>query len=67
MIKALESSVILNKFPKSVIDVYLLVLESDGSVLSSAINVASLALADAGIDMYDLVSSSKVVSGKFLK
>jgi hypothetical protein len=24
-------------------------------------------LADAGIDMYDLVSSSKVVSGKFLK
>ena len=65
MTSALESSVILQKFPKSAIDIYLIVLESDGSVLSSSINAASLALADAGIDMYDLVSSTQVVN-KFI-
>ena len=57
MREALQTSICLDKFPKSTIDVYALVLEDDGSVLSAAITCASLALADAGIEMYDLVSA----------
>jgi polyribonucleotide nucleotidyltransferase len=49
MKSALEVSIILEKFPKSVIDIYALVLESGGGALSAAITCASLALADAGI------------------
>ena len=55
--EALEVSLRLEKYPKSVIDVYCFVLEDDGSALSAAITCASLALADAGIEMYDLVSA----------
>jgi exosome complex component MTR3 len=61
MVQALEVSVIVEKFPKSVIDVYVTVIESDGSALSAAITCASMALADAGIEMYDLVVSCSVV------
>jgi len=57
MREALQTSIILEKFPKSTLDVYALVLEDDGSVLSAAITCASLALADAGIELYDLVSA----------
>ena len=60
--QSLESSVILTKFPKSVIDIYILVLQADGSIVSASINCASLALADAGIEMFDLVSSCSSVS-----
>lgn len=55
--EALEASIILEKFPKSVVDIYCYVLQDDGSVLSSAITCASLALANAGIELYSLVSS----------
>ena len=48
-------------FPKSNVDVYCLVLESGGSDVAVAISAASLALADAGIEMYDLVSACSVV------
>jgi exosome complex component MTR3 len=54
---ALEASVQLHRFPKSALDVYLIVLEDDGSVASAAITCASLALACAGVEMYDLVAS----------
>jgi exosome complex component MTR3 len=57
MREALMTSICLEKFPKSTIDVYAFVLEDDGSVLSAAITCASLALADAGIEMYGLVSA----------
>lgn len=60
MSQALEVSLILEKFPKSVIDVYTLVIESDGSALAAAISCASVALAAAGIEMYDLVSACTV-------
>lgn len=60
MTQALEVSVILEKFPKSVIEIHALVLEADGGVLSAAITCASLALANAGIEMYDLVSACSV-------
>ena len=51
----------LEKFPKAVVDVHALVLESGGSDLAVAACAASLALADAGIEMLDLVSACSVV------
>lgn len=73
MQQALEVSVMLDKFPKSTVDIYALVLESDGGFsflcisekigeLSAAITCASMALADAGIECFDLVSSCSVVN-----
>jgi len=53
--EALESAVILDKYPKSRIEVFVTVLEDDGSALAVSLSSASLALADAGIEMYDLV------------
>ncbi|KAK7262294.1 hypothetical protein RJT34_29860 [Clitoria ternatea] len=58
--KALEGAIIVESFPKTTVDVFALVLESSGSDLPVIISCASLALADAGIMMYDLVASVSV-------
>ncbi|GMH11977.1 hypothetical protein Nepgr_013818 [Nepenthes gracilis] len=58
--KALEGAIILESFPKTTVDVFALVLESGGSDLPVVISCASLALADAGIMMYDLVAAVSV-------
>ncbi|WOK97581.1 exosome complex component RRP41-like [Canna indica] len=58
--KALEGAIILETFPKTTVDVFALVVESGGGDLPVIITCASLALADAGIMMYDLVSSVSV-------
>lgn len=50
-------SVRLEAYPKAVIDLYALVLQHDGSPLAAAISCASMALADAGIEMNDLVAA----------
>ncbi|KAF5744722.1 3'-5'-exoribonuclease family protein isoform 1 [Tripterygium wilfordii] len=55
--KALEGAIILETFPKTTVDVFALVLESGGSDLPVIISCASVALADAGIMMYDLVAA----------
>jgi exosome complex component MTR3 len=60
---ALEAALQLTRFPKSVVDVCVLVLEQDGDISSPAITCASLALADAGIEMFDLVAACTVVKG----
>ncbi|KAK4792063.1 hypothetical protein SAY86_022498 [Trapa natans] len=60
--KALEGAIILESFPKTTIDVFALVLESGGSDLPVLILCASLALAYAGIMMYDLVTSVSMSS-----
>ena len=62
MVGALEAAVLAHTFPKSNVDVYCLVLESGGSDLAVCISAASLALADAGVEMRDLVSACRVVS-----
>ena len=59
---ALAPAVQAHTFPKSTVDVCCLVLESGGSELAVAICAASLALADAGIQLYDLVTACNVVS-----
>lgn len=53
--ESLQPAVCLHKYPRSQIEVNMMVLENGGSVLAHAITCASLALADAGIEMYDLV------------
>ena len=59
--ESLISAVCLNSYPKSQIDVYINVLEDDGNTLSYGIVAAAIALADAGIEMTDLVTSSSLV------
>ena len=59
---ALTPAVQLSSFPKSVVDVCCMVLESGGSDLAVSTCAAALALADAGIEMLDLVAACSVVS-----
>jgi len=58
--EALEPAIILEDFPRTVIDVYILVLQADGGTRVASINAASLALADAGIPMRGLVTAIAV-------
>ena len=58
--EALSSTVCLDKYPKSVLEVGVTVLEDDGSVLAAALTAAGLALAAAGVHMADLVVGVKV-------
>ncbi|KAI8823982.1 ribosomal protein S5 domain 2-type protein [Fimicolochytrium jonesii] len=53
--RTLESVVTVTAYPRSEIDVYLQVLQTDGGGLHAAINAATLALIDAGIPMTDYV------------
>ncbi|XP_013876053.1 exosome complex component MTR3 [Austrofundulus limnaeus] len=53
--ESLQPAVCLHRYPRSQIEVSVMVLENGGSVLAHAVTCASLALADAGIEMYDLV------------
>ena len=54
---AIQPAVFLEKYPRSVIDVYAEVLEADGGTRTACINAATVALVDAGIPMRDLVAS----------
>lgn len=59
---ALEAAVRLHTVPKANVDIYCLVLESAGADLAVCICAAAMALADAGIEMVDMVSACSVVS-----
>lgn len=54
---ALRPAIFLEKFPRSTIDVFIEVLEAEGGTRCAGITAASVALADAGIPMKDLVVS----------
>ncbi|ADL19543.1 Probable exosome complex exonuclease 1 [Acidilobus saccharovorans 345-15] len=54
--EALEPVVITELFPRTVIEVYVEVLQSDGGTRTASATAASLALADAGIPMRALVA-----------
>ncbi len=58
--EALESVVMTELYPRTVIDVFMEVLQSDGGTRTAAITAASLALADAGVPMRDLVAGVAV-------
>ena len=53
--EALKPAVMLEKFPRTALDVYLEVLQADGGTRCAALDAASVAIADAGIPMRDLV------------
>jgi exosome complex component RRP41 len=57
---ALEPALFLEEFPKTVIDVFLQVIQADGGTRCASITAASLALADAGIPMRSLVPAVAV-------
>lgn len=57
---ALESVVETSTFPKLVLDVYCEVLTAGGSEVAVAITAAALAIADAGVEMRDLVTACSV-------
>lgn len=56
--RALTPAVCRQEFPNFQVDVFVNVLEDDGSALAAAITAAGLALADAGIPMYDVVTAT---------
>jgi len=58
--EALEPAVILNLYPRTTIDVFIEVLQADGGTRTASITAASVALADAGIPMRDLVTAVAV-------
>ncbi|MEE9406035.1 MAG: exosome complex exonuclease Rrp41 [Candidatus Aenigmarchaeota archaeon] len=60
--QALEPAVFLEDYPKAAIDVYINIISANAGTRTAGINAASLALADAGIPMRDLVAS--VATGK---
>jgi exosome complex component RRP41 len=53
-----EEAVQTSLYPRSQIDVSVLVMEQDGGVLQTAINAVTLALVDAGIPMNDYVCAT---------
>lgn len=61
IVQALEPAICLEKFPKAQVDIFISVIENDGNALSAGILCASIALGQAGIEMYGLVSSCSLV------
>ena len=55
--EALEPVILTSYFPKSVVDIFVEVLQADAGTRTVGINAASVALADAGIPMKCLISS----------
>jgi len=60
--EALEPAIFLKEFPKTGIYLFINILEADAGTRTAGINAASLALADAGIPMKDLVTA--IAAGK---
>ncbi|EGC33511.1 hypothetical protein DICPUDRAFT_88747 [Dictyostelium purpureum] len=53
--QAFESTIQTHLYPRSQINIYIQVLQSDGGLKAAAINASTLALIDAGISMKDFV------------
>lgn len=57
---AIAPSLPLELLMKNVVEVFVMILQNDGSILPASVVAASLALADAGVEVYDLVSAFSV-------
>jgi ribonuclease PH len=66
--RALGAGVRLDRYPKSVIEVSVFVLEDGGGAAAAAVTAAGLALADAGVECWDLMSGcgAAVVGGRLV-
>ncbi len=58
--EALEATVFTELYPRTTIDVFIEVLQADGGTRTTGLTAASLAIADAGIPMRDLVAAVAV-------
>jgi ribosomal RNA-processing protein RRP41/SKI6 (EC 3.1.13.-) len=66
--EALESVLFLEEYPRSMIEVFVEVIQADAGTRTAGLTAASLALADAGIPMADLVAGVAVgkVAGRLV-
>ena len=55
--KVFQEAIVMELYPRSQIEIFVEVLQQDGSAVSAAINAVTLALIDAGIPLKDIVSS----------
>ncbi|EME29837.1 Exosome complex component RRP41 [Galdieria sulphuraria] len=55
--KTFENVLLTDLFPKSRVDIFIQVLQADGSERSAAINAVTIAMVNAGIPMKDLIVS----------
>ena len=64
--QSLLPAIILESLPKSQIDLFVTILESDGSDddISAGVTAASVAMAEAGVQMRGLVVGCSAVSGR---
>lgn len=53
--ESLEPAIFLENYPRTMVDVFIEVLQADGGTRCASITAAALALADSGIPMRDLV------------
>lgn len=53
--ESLRPALKLEKFPRSMVDIYIEVIEAEGGTRCAGITAASVALADAGVPMKDMV------------
>ncbi|MGB9725489.1 MAG: exosome complex exonuclease Rrp41 [Fervidicoccaceae archaeon] len=58
--ESLEASVFTELYPRTTIDIFIEVLQADGGTRTTSLTAASLALADAGIPMRDLIAGVAV-------
>jgi len=58
--EALSNVIFLEEYPKTALDIFMEILQANASTRCAALNAASMALAEAGIPMKDLVSSLSV-------
>jgi exosome complex component RRP41 len=61
--ESLEPAIFMEYYPRTMIDVFIEVLQADGGTRCASITAAALALADSGIPMRDLVVAC--AAGKF--
>ncbi|MDG6220120.1 MAG: exosome complex exonuclease Rrp41 [Candidatus Thermoplasmatota archaeon] len=55
--EALENAIFLDQFPRATIDVFVTVLQASAGTRCAALTAASVAVADAGVPMRDMVAS----------
>ena len=58
--EALSNVIFTEDYPRTGIDVFVEILQADASTRCAGLNAASLALADAGVPMKDMISSCSV-------
>jgi len=58
--EALEPAIFLEEYPRTTIDIFIEVLQADGGTRAASITASSVALAEAGIPMRDLVTAVAV-------